>query len=100
VIANQVVGIFMPQRHAIVAVIDHVLFVEAMLSAPAEVDALGTMAHAVSPDNRTLGTRTGVNSEPNAVMQLTVLHEHMVRNAPHDAVAIELADRHVPHGDV
>ena len=70
-----------------------------MLGAPAEVDALGGTLHPVAPDDRTLGPRTRVKGESDTIVQMTVLHEHVVGNAPDDAVAIEIAHRHPTHRD-
>ena len=70
-----------------------------MLGAPAKVDALRGTLHPVAPDDRTLGARTGVKRESGAIVQMTVLNEHVVRNAPDDAVAIEIAHRHSAHRD-
>src|SRR5262249_30487455 len=95
----QIVRVFVAQCDAIGAFFDDVLFVESMLGAPAEVDALGAALHLVAADNGTLRARAGMHREPDAVVEMAVLHQHIVRDAPDDAVAVEVAHGHAAHGD-
>src|SRR6185436_12560831 len=82
------------------AIFDHVLFVKSMLRAPAKVDALRAVPHSISPNNGTLGTRTGMQREPGSILEMTVLDEHVVRDAPDNAVTVKITHGHVAHGDM
>src|SRR5215470_12127307 len=70
-----------------------------MLRAPAEVNALGAVLHSVAPDNRPLGPGTRVKGQPGTVVQMALLHHDIMRNAPDDAVAVEVAHRHATDGN-
>src|SRR5438094_708379 len=45
IVANEIVRITVAEGHPIVAILDRVLFVQPMLRAPAEVNALGAVPH-------------------------------------------------------
>src|SRR5262249_52960240 len=93
IIANEVVRIAVAEGHSIIAIFDHVLLVKSVLRSPTEIDALGAVPHPVAADNRTLRPRTRVQGESSPILQMTVLHEHVMGNAPDDSVAIK-----IPHG--
>src|SRR5439155_19715863 len=99
IVANEIVRITVAEGHPIVAILDHVLFVKSVLGAPAEVDALGAMPHSVAPHDRALRSGTGVKGKPGTVVEVTVLNDHVVRNSPDDAVAVEIAHRRVTYGN-
>src|SRR5262249_46884363 len=70
-----------------------------MLRAPAEVDALAAALDSVAPDDRTLGPGTRVKGEPDTVVEVALLHDDIVRNAPNDAIAVEIAHCHATDGN-
>src|SRR5262249_50568135 len=99
VVPDKVVRVAVAERHPVLAILDHVLFIEAVLGAPAEIDTLGAMFHVVASDDGTLRPGIGVNGEPDAVVQVTILYEPVVGDAPDDAVAVEIAHHDVAHDD-
>src|SRR5205823_4760270 len=82
------------EGHPIFTLFDHVLLVESVLRAPAKVDALGAALHSIFSHDRTLRSGPRVNRQPGAIIEVAVFHLHIVRNAPDDAVAVE-----IPHCD-
>src|SRR4030095_5256398 len=99
IVTNEVIGITVTEGHPIVTVLDHVLLVESMLRTPAEVNAFGAALNVVVTHDGTLATRTRMKGEPHAVVQMTVLYEDIVGDAPDNPVAVEIAHRHATHGD-
>src|SRR5437870_1379171 len=69
IVANEIVRITVAEGHPIVAILDRVLFVQPMLRAPAEVNALGAVPHSIAPDDRTLRSGAGVKRQSGAIMQ-------------------------------
>src|SRR5262249_35560556 len=99
VVANEVIRIAVAEGHAVAAILDRVLLVEAVLGAPAEVDSLGALPHAVAANDRALGAGARVDGEADAVGQLAVFHEDVVRDAPDNAIAVEVPYCHAPDRD-
>src|SRR5205807_9637367 len=65
-----------------------------------DVHTLGVVMHSVPAHERTLRPRTLVQRESRSIVQVTVLDEHLVGNAPDNAVAIKIAHRHFAYRDV
>src|SRR5262245_61033361 len=89
----------MPEGHAVAAIFDHILFIQAMLRAPAEVNAFAAPLHAVAADNRALRAGSGMEGQPGSVEQMTVLDQNIVGKSPDDAVTVEISDRDLAHDD-
>src|SRR5262249_9773278 len=101
VVADQVVGVAMPDRDARLARLeDRVVLGQAEPHTPAEEDADLVALGAVRADDRPLRARAGVESEPLVVVTVAVLDQDVVADLPTDPIAVviprdDFADLHI-----
>src|SRR5262249_46376645 len=95
VVADDVVGIVVADRDAVVAVaLDPVLLGQAVFHTPAPEQADRVPFQPVAADQGTLRARAGVEAEVGVVVAVAVLDHHVVANLEADAVAVVVVGGH------
>ena len=99
VVAHDVVGVIVTDRHAVTAIaIQVVVFRQSELDAPAPEESLVVAIHSVGPYQRALRSGPGMNAQIRVVMAVAVLHHNVVTDLKTDAVTVVIPSRHAVHG--